>query len=1261
MLTSEPAALSPIEAHILAESHKFAGRLPEAENLLRQILASAPQFHPAYHTLGLIAYEVGKLPLAVELISKAITLNPNVGFYQRNAGEMCRRLERLDEAVQFGQRATELSPDDLDAHYNLGLALTDQCAWQASITAYRRALALNPKHGLSWNNLGAALEKQGDLDAAEAAYSKAIALNPKHSEAQTNLGAMYSEQGRLEEACRCFEAAIKAAPDFIEPHYNLSSLKTYTETDPHLLMLERNLGQAQALPLKARIRYWFALGKAREDVGRFDEAFAAYEQGNRMQHEILPCDEERADEVLREVIKVFSKEFFAERKNVKGSTAAPIFIVGMPRSGTTLLEQILSSHPAVHGAGELMDLHEVVLSAGNNNQRFPNFVTNIKPEDFAKLGEQYAKRVWKLAPDAERITDKMPANFFYLGMIHLMLPNAKIIHAMRDPMDSCFSCYSRLFNDTMEFAYNLGTLGRYYARYMQLMRHWHEVLPAGKILDLRYEEMVADTAGQARRILDFLELPWDDNCLAFHENKRHVKTASVAQVRKPIYKTSVEKWRRFEAHLQPLLRIVNEYRDKPAELPSVEKESCSSLEQALELASQHQSQGRLQEAEQLLQQILQAQPNNAFALHLLGVIAHQVGKPELAIDLIGKAINSNPNVGLFHANLGEMLRQQGKLDAAIQHGEQAVALDANMASAHSNLGVAYFDREDYDLAEACHEKALAIAPQFSPSLNNLGSIFRARKDVETALDWYRKAIAANPQYLEPLNNMGAVLMEEERHLEAQEPLLRALQINPNYAEAVCNLGLVKKELEQPDAALQLLQKALQLKPDYPEAYLGLARVAQDAEDLPQAEKYALRAIELAPEKPDGLSLLGTLYTEMGRGVEAIASYENALKLDPEHAEALLGLGNLNMENGDMAQAESLFNQALVLEPDNIGARFHLSQVKKVKAEDANFAALLEAAKDADSLPSKKAMSLHFALGKCFEDSGQPVQAFPHFLEGCRLKRATFEYSAEFDRNQFTELTRLMDKPAIERLRGAGNPSKTPIFVLGMPRSGTTLTEQIIASHPQVYGAGELPDLMEILQRDFEGNGAGFPQNLATLTADKLSIPATEYVSRLQQRAPDAKHITDKMPANFYAVGLIHLMLPNAKIIHVKRNPIDTCVSCFTRLFNRKQHQTYDLAELGQHYVSYAKLMEHWRQVLPTGAFLEVNYEDIVADKEAAARRLIAYCGLEWDDACLDFHNTKRAIRTASVTQVRQPIYTSSVERWRAYEQFLTPLLDALGK
>lgn len=684
-----------------------------------------------------------------------------------------------------------------------------------------------------------------------------------------------------------------------------------------------------------------------------------------------------------------------------------------------------------------------------------------------------------------------------------------------------------------------------------------------------------------------------------------------------------------------------------------------SIEQAMLLASRHQMRGQLQQAEILLRRILQAQPGHAFALHLLGVIAHQAGKPELAVQLIAQAIGQNADVALFHANLGEMYRQQGRLDEAVTHGERAVALDAALPSAHSNLGIAYFDRKDYALAEACQRRALALDASLASALNNMGSICRANKDKPAAIDWYRKTLAAHPHHLESLSNLGAVLLEEDRAEEAVEPLEHALRFNADYVEALCNLGLARNALDQHDAAFLLLQRALRIRPDYAEALAGLARVFHEKENLDEALRCARRAVELAPEKAEIYSQLAGIHIEMAHSDEAETLYRRALEIDPENNEALLGLGHLAMEQGNMEQAEALCRQALALKAENLPARLLLAQLKKVQAGDENLAALEAlATQSGKPMTSRQTISLHFALGKCYDDTRQYDKAFPHFLEGCGLKRATYRYDADEVSQRFDAIMQVLSRETLDSLRGAGDPSGVPIFVLGMPRSGTTLTEQIIASHPEVHGAGELPDLLTIAQRQLDG--AAYPENIRSIDRSILTAWGNDYVAGLRKRAPQARHITDKMPANFLALGLIHLMLPNAKIIHVNRNPVDTCLSCFTRLFNRKQEQTYDLAELGRYYADYARLMEHWRKVLPAGAFLDVQYEDIVADQEAQARRMLEYCGLEWNDACLDFHKHKRSIRTASVTQVRQPIYTSSVERWRPYEKHLGPLLDALG-
>ena len=463
-------------------------------------------------------------------------------------------------------------------------------------------------------------------------------------------------------------------------------------------------------------------------------------------------------------------------------------------------------------------------------------------------------------------------------------------------------------------------------------------------------------------------------------------------------------------------------------------------------------------------------------------------------------------------------------------------------------------------------------------------------------------------------------------------------------------------------SLPALRKAAELLPGDAVAHYNLGNILHERGRLNEAEASYRRALQIEPDGADMHTNLGKTLQDMGRIEEAEASYRRALQIKPDHAEAHNNLGETLMESGRLDEAEASLRRALQIRPDYLKVRLSLASVRKVKADDENLAALIavdEAARNsATPLSGEDAVCLHFALGKSHDDIGDHAKAFPYFLDGNRLKRATFDYDPDETARRIDSIMHNLDMATMDRLRGGGDPSHLPIFILGMPRSGTTLVEQIISSYPGVHGAGELVDLAAILRHDIAG--AVFPDNLHSLDQARLTAWGAEYVAGLQRRAPDARRITDKMPANFLAVGLIHLMLPNAKIIHVNRNPVDTCLSCFTQLFKDGQEFTYDLAELGRYYVDYARLMEHWRKVLPDGAFLDVRYEDIVADQEAQSRRLIEYCGLEWDDACLDFHQSKRAVRTASMARVRQPIYKSSVERWRPYEKFLGPLFDALG-
>jgi tetratricopeptide (TPR) repeat protein len=493
---------------------------------------------------------------------------------------------------------------------------------------------------------------------------------------------------------------------------------------------------------------------------------------------------------------------------------------------------------------------------------------------------------------------------------------------------------------------------------------------------------------------------------------------------------------------------------------------------------------------------------------------------------------------------------------------------------------------------------------------------------------------------------------------------RAIKIKPDSAIAFNNLGTAFKDLGNPEAAIECYRKAIGINPAYAEAYGNLGNVLHESGRFERAIESCRRALELNPAYAEAHNNLGNILKDIGQHEGALASFRKALAIDPKCDKAILGESQLFMINGEMGLAEETIKRALELKPDNLEARFLLAQARKTQAQDENLTALMAAEEAVRNnllaLPYRKVVSLHFALGKSFDDLGDHDRAFPHFIEGNKLKRATLEYDAAQMTHRFDETIRIFDRDTIERLRGGINLSGVPIFVLGMPRSGTTLVEQIIASHPEVHGAGELLDMPSIAQREVSGT-TGFPDNILALDSAILSKWGDDYVASLRKHSPDARRITDKMPNNFWFIGLIHVMLPNAKIIHVNRNPVDTCLSCFTKLFTGILNQTYDLSELGRYYVDYDRLMKHWRSVLPAGVFLDVQYEDIVADQETEARRIIDFCDLEWNDACIDFHKHNRQVSTASVMQVRQPIYKTSVERWRHYEKFLDPLLDALGE
>lgn len=515
------------------------------------------------------------------------------------------------------------------------------------------------------------------------------------------------------------------------------------------------------------------------------------------------------------------------------------------------------------------------------------------------------------------------------------------------------------------------------------------------------------------------------------------------------------------------------------------------LGKALALADRYRGEGRIADAEALCRGILEAEPNFYEAEHLLGVIAHQTGKLEKAIEHFRRTVELAPQVALHHANLGEMYRLAGKMD------------EATVAS--------------------------------------------------------HRALALNPELAEPWNNLALVAMQRRDSKQALIYCRRALALKPDFADAYNNLGNILKEFGELEEARQSFSEAVALNPQGVEAYVNLADLHQFISNDP-----VLRAMQT------------------------------------------------------------------------------LSSSKTLSKAERPY--------------------LDFALGKAYRDLKDYRRSFQHILAGNAALRARANYDEKAALAMFTHIERAFASDLIREKAGSGDPSSVPIFILGMPRSGTTLVEQILASHPKVHGAGELTLFSDTMfsVRGPDGRPIASPGSVHGLDSAAFCEIGSRYVAELRKFAPTATHISDKRPSNYYFIGLIHLSLPNAKIIHVVRDAADTCLSCFSKFFPL-ENQAYDLGELGRYYGRYRRLMAHWHRVLPPGRILDVHYENLVNDLEGGARRMLAHCALPWDECCLAFHKTERVVRTASAVQVRQPVYKTSVGEWRHYQEFIRPLLDALSE
>jgi tetratricopeptide (TPR) repeat protein len=1093
----------PVTAELeRARRLREAGDVETAASVLQQAVLLSPDNAAAHNDLGLLHLRSRRPAEAIRCFARAVALDPKMAIAHYNFGTALEQQGDNDAAIGAYRRAVSIAPKLADAHERLGNLLLAYGIRAEALDCFRRVAQLVPNATLGRLNRAKVLHDEGRLAEAESCLRRTVALDRASSEAHRCLGNILRELGRFDEAIACFDRAIALNPDEVAAHHDLVQSKRVTEADRPIIMRMLSLLSGSGVTDKDRVTLHFALGKGCDDLADYEQAIRYFDEGNGLARRGVRFDRAQFAVGINRLIGSFTAEFFREHRALGTECETPVLILGMMRSGTTLVEQILSSHPKVAGGNELSfwgERAEAYARSGGEGQT---------PAYLGKLADDYVALLREIGPQAARVTDKMPGNFLWIGLIHLVFPRAYIIHCRRHPVDTCLSIYTTNFNWRKDFAYDRGDLVFYYQQYARLMAHWRRVLPPDRFLEVDYEELIANPEEVSRRLVAFIGLDWDDACLRPESNRRPVKTASMWQARQPVYRTSVERWRRYEPWLGEFRQLLTENGGASA-ATSIDPRSASAARQ---IADRLHKGGKLVEAVSVLQRAILHGPPDPAAYNDLGLLLLYSHRVEEAVDSFERAIALDPNFTIGHYNLAAAFERQRRRDEAIAAYRRSIALDPNLAAAHSRLG---------DLLHAAGDRA-------------------------QALDCFARAAAASPDSTLGRLNRAKWLLVEEKLVEAEECL------------------------------------------------------------------------------------------------------RDTIACDPQSSEAQRLLGNMLREAGQFAEATACLDRAIALDPERISAYHDLVHSKRVTEADRPLLAQMAALIERDGFTDHERTLLHFALGKAFDDLAAYEQAIRHFDAGNRLERA----GLSFDREQLADrIDRLIAGFTAEFFAAntaLGSDYSTPVLILGMPRSGTTLVEQIVSSHPKVGAAGELTFWNDRDAALADARTSYLEPNAARALAD-------DYIALLRRVSPTALRVTDKMPFNFLHIGLIRQVFPNAFIVHCRRNPVDTCLSIYFTRFATRQAFAYDRGDLVFYYRHYARLMAHWRQVLPPDRFLEVDYEHLIANREKVTHRLIAFLGLDWDEACLRPEDNPRLVKTASLWQARQPVYDTAVERWRRYEPWLGEL------
>ena len=608
--------------------------------------------------------------------------------------------------------------------------------------------------------------------------------------------------------------------------------------------------------------------------------------------------------------------------------------------------------------------------------------------------------------------------------------------------------------------------------------------------------------------------------------------------------------------------------------------------------------------------------------------------------------------------LGAALLDQGRVPESIAALEAALSTAPELAAARVDLARAY--RRAGRPAEARGEvrRVLDKMPQHNLAWLAYGDILVDLGQHEDACVAFQRARVTDPQRARI--ESATLALAGEDHKQAEEIFRNILQENPAHVDALCGLAAVSLAAHRAPDAERLLRHALKQSEYVPLAYRGLAPALVHTGRLTEAAAAVKHLENLEPRSPQTWVTKASVATRLLRQEEALSAYEHAAQLQPREAGLWMSMGHVQKTLGRRHDSEASYRAALTLDAGRAEAYWSLADLKNYTFSQTEIEAMQRLLVSDKRDPVNEAQ-LNFALGRAFEQLRDYAQAFAYYARGNALRHAQTPFDIESFERRSLRIRTYFDRAFFDAHSGGGAASSAPIFIVGLPRSGSTLVEQILASHSRVEGTMELPNILNVVGQfdDLAPGRNGYPETVGTLPHEQLRLLGERYIEDTAVLHASREHFTDKLPNNFSHVGLIQAILPHATIIDARRHPMDACFSTFKQHFAEGQTFSYSLQDLGRYYRSYLSLMDHWDAVLP-GKVLQVRYEELVADPETHIRRLLAHCGLEFEPACLNFHQTRRSVRTASAEQVRQPIYTSGVGYWRHFENELEPLALALG-